>query len=101
MTDSNADMPVTILTGDEYGFAGLDMPPPVGFVVHLVSNLPQQTQGREFWAWCKVTADQPGYTDIMFTHTDGQTIADPYPLPTEDSPVRPVRLGPVVFKVFC
>ena len=94
-------MPVTILPGDEYGFIGMDMPPPVGFVVHLVAGLSQQNSGTEFWAWCKVTADQPGYSEIVFTLSDGSTIADPYPKPTEDSPQDPVRLGPVVFKVFC
>lgn len=101
MTDSNADMPVTILPGDEYGFTELEMPAPVGFVVHQVGGLSQQNSGGEFWAWCKVTADAPGYTEIVFTLTDGSTIADPYPRPTKDSLPDPVRLGPVVFKVFC
>lgn len=101
MTDSNADMPVTIVPED-YGFGEMiEMPPPVGFVVHTVAGKPQSTANHEFWAWCKVVADSPGYTEITFTHTDGSTVADPYPLPTPDSPPYPVRLGPVVFKVFC
>ena len=104
MSDSSADSPVQSIpafASDDFGFAEIEMPPAVGWVVHLVAGKPQQTSGHEMWAWCKVTADEPGYTDIVFTETDGQTITDPYPKPTLDSPDRPVRLGPVVFKVFC
>lgn len=99
--NANADMPTTIMPPESMFGELIEMPPAIGWVVHLVAGKPQQTQSREFWAWCKVTVDQPGYTDIVFTETDGSTIADPYPRPTADSPLLPVRLGPVVFKAFC
>ena len=76
------------------------MPAPVGWVVHLVSGRSQQATG-DVWAWCKVTADDPGYSEVVFTETDGSTPADPYPKATSDAPDRPLRLGAVVFKVFC
>lgn len=97
-------MPTTILPPESYGevFGDLiEMPPAVGWVVHLVVGKPQVTQNHEIWAWCKVTVDEPGYSEIVFTETDGSTPANPYPKPTPDSPDFKVRLGPVVFKVFC
>ncbi len=101
MTDSATEMP-TQPVPDEFGFGELiEMPPPEGWVVHLVEGKPQQTQGSTHWAWCKVTLEGPGYTEVVFTEADGQTIANPYPKPTPDSPDRPLRLGPVLFKVFC
>lgn len=102
MSDPNTDMPVQPLPSEMFNeFDMIEIPPAVGWVVHLVAGKPQQTQSHEHWAWCKVTVDEPGYTDIVFTETDGSTIANPYPRPTPDSPQLPVKLGPVVFKVFC
>lgn len=95
MSDPSSDIPHSIVGEIP------DMPSPVGYVVHEVEGKPQQTEGTVFWAWCRVEADRPGYTDVLFTLTDGSTVADPYPKPTPDSPDRPLVLGHVVFKVFC
>jgi hypothetical protein len=78
----------------------LDLPPMSGWVVHDVAGKPQSTQNQTYWAWCRVEANQPGYVEIHFTEPDGSTPADPYP-PAPDGTRRPVRLGPVLFKVFC
>ena len=82
-------------------FTELELAPPVGVVVHLVVGKPQQSANQVHWAWCTVEAGRPGYTDVVFTLADGQTISDPYPKPTPDDPDFPLRLGPVLFKVFC
>lgn len=79
----------------------IEMPPSEGWVVHEVAGKPQATSTRTHWAWCKVTTEGPGYTEIVFTEADGTTFADPYPKPTADGPDYRVRLGPVLFKVFC
>lgn len=92
MSDQN--MPIQPLYDE------LDVPPVSGWVVHEVVGKPQQTSNVKHWAWCRVEAERPGYTEIHFTLTDGSTPADPYP----EDPAgrrRPVRLGDVVFKVFC
>lgn len=85
---SDINMPIT-------SFAELDGPAPVGWVVHTAEGKPQQLSNITLWAWCKVEVDQPGYAEIVYTHADGATPADPYPNG------EPVRLGPVLFKVFC
>jgi hypothetical protein len=92
MSDSN--MPIQPLYDE------LEAPPMVGWVVHLTEGKPQSTQNQTFWAWCKVEADKPGYTEIVFTEADGTTPADPYPV-APGGTRRPVRLGTVLFKVFC
>ena len=71
-----------------------------GWVVHLVEGKPQSTANQTFWAWCKVEVDKPGYTEIVFTEPDGSTPADPYP-ETPGAARRRVRLGAMLFKVFC
>lgn len=94
-------MPVQAIPDDNalYGEV-MEFGPSVGYVVHKVVGKPQQTEGVAHWAWCRVTTEGPGYTDITFTESDGKTIADPYPhLP--DTADRPVKLGEVLFKVFC
>lgn len=100
MSDSATEMPIQPVPddGDEFGI--LEMSPAVGWVVHKVVGKPQQTEGIVHWAWCRVTTEGPGYTDIVFTESDGTTVADPYPhLPATAD--RPVKLGEVLFKVFC
>ncbi len=96
MSNSNMqDMPFQQVPGEL-----LELPPMSGWVVHDVAGKPQSTSNQSFWAWCKVEADRPGYTEIHFTETDGSTPADPYPKAPGSAP-RPVRLGTVLFKVFC
>jgi hypothetical protein len=95
MSNSNAqDMPVRPL------YDTLDPPPASGWVVHLTEGKPQSTQGTASWAWCKVEEGRPGYTEMHFTLPDGVTPTDPYPSAAGAEP-RPVRLGTVLFKVFC
>ena len=45
------------------------------------------------WAWCKVQVDEPGYSEVVFTHDDGHTPAD--------APPQGLRLGRVLFQVWC
>ena len=73
----------------------LEIQPAVGWVVHVVEGKPQHLSNTTHWAWCKVEVDKPGYTEIVFTLPDGATTADPYPNGEQ------VRLGVVLFKVFC
>ena len=92
MSDTSS-LPISIArTGD---FDELELPPAVGWVVHLVEGKSQSLRGVTHWAWCKVEAEQPGYSEIVFTLPDGATPADPYPNG------EPTHLGSVLFKVFC
>lgn len=75
------------------------MPPMSGWVVHEAVGKPQSTSNQTTWAWCRVEPDAPGYVEIHFTLADGSTPANPYPEIHGKS--QPVRLGPVLFKVFC
>jgi hypothetical protein len=84
----------------------LEVPPMTGWVVHTAENKPASTAGRPIWAWCKVSQDGPGYSEIVFTEADGTTPVDPYPVQRNDAgdaleAERRVQLGPVVFQVFC
>lgn len=99
--ESRSNLPFSTLPGEFVEGTLLEAPDPVGWVVHVAVGKPQATENQTIWAWCKVEAEKPGYTEIVFTLSDGTTPADPYPKPTDDSPQRPVRLGPVLFKVFC
>lgn len=109
MSDPTTDWPIqptpdgyTEVEGEAFEF-----PAATGWVIHTVEGKPQQTSTRTLWAWCKVSTEGPGYTDIVFTETDGATHVDPYPVRYDDNtgvPLdqpHPVQLGPVVFKVFC
>ena len=92
MSDSSS-LPISVVRDGD--FDHLDLPPAVGWVVHTAEGKPQNLSGLTHWAWCKVEAEQPGYSEIVFTYSDGATPADPYPNG------EPTRLGPVLFKVFC
>lgn len=67
-------------------------PPSTGWVIHEVFRY-AESDGL-LWAWCKVAVDAPGYTEIQYTEPDGHTAAD---APSHSS----VRLGPVLFQVWC
>jgi hypothetical protein len=69
----------------------LVVPPAVGWIVHEIT--PTRSGQDTLWAWCRIQDDGPGYTDIVYTRTDGVTLADPGN--------RAGQLGPVVFKAFC
>ena len=92
MSDSSS-LPIQVVRDGD--FAELELPPAFGWVVHTVEGKPQQLANTTHWAWCKVTDDYPGYSEIVFTLADGATPADPYPNG------EATRLGPVLFKVFC
>lgn len=63
---------------------------PFGFVIHQVTSV---TGGRLVWAWCKAVEGKAGYDEITFTLADGTTPADPGP--------DPLRLGPVITRIWC
>ncbi len=64
----------------------------VGWVVHQVVT-PAGWKGGEVWAWCRVQVSDPGYSEMAFTKADGATGAS--------RPDGELRLGPVLFKVWC
>lgn len=66
-------------------------PPSTGWVIHEVFRTSETDE--VMWAWCKVAVDGPGYTEIQFTQPDGHTVAD--------APGTSVRLGAVLFQVWC
>jgi hypothetical protein len=68
----------------------LEIPPSIGYVVHLLHALPQGS--GTVWAWCRVTEGGPGYDEVVLTLDDGVT---------RHAVDGPLRLGPVLFKVFC
>lgn len=66
-------------------------PPSTGWVIHEVYRYNENDP--VLWAWCKVEVAEPGYTETQFTQPDGHTPAD--------APDGAVRLGPVLFQVWC
>lgn len=68
----------------------IELPPSIGWVVHLVE--PTRQGGPQLMAWCKVSVDAPGYSEVTFFLLDGVTPADH----TGD-----LRLGEVITKVWC
>jgi hypothetical protein len=76
-------------------FEELHTDPAVGYVVHRVAGRPEHL--ADVWAWCQVEEGRPGYTSVTFTRTDGHTPTEPYP----DQPDRELRLGAVLFRVWC
>ena len=76
-------------------FAEVEIPPRSGFVVHHVASTPQNA--GIVWAWCESVEGKPGYASIVFTGPDGATPADPHP----GNPDRALRLGEVLFRVWC
>lgn len=71
--------------------ATFDPPPSIGWVVHEVVRVRDASQ--IVWAWCKVEVNEPGYTEVTFTKSDGSTKVD---IGTDE-----LRLGPVLFQVWC
>lgn len=72
-------------------------PPSTGWVVHEVYRYNETD--AQLWAWCKVQVDAPGYTEIQYTEADGHTASDgPH---TGGPRANRVRLGPVLFQVWC
>lgn len=69
----------------------LDVPPATGWVIHEVRRA--RASEPLIWAWCQVTDQGPGYTQITYTLTDGVTQPD-------HTPTRP-ELGPVITRIFC
>lgn len=67
-------------------------PPAIGFVVHEVLN-PVNANDR-LWAWCQVTENLPGYSEITLTRNDGTTSVDP------DKVNGRIQLGPALFQVW-
>jgi hypothetical protein len=70
--------------------ADVEIPPQTGYVVFQVIGLNQGA--ADVWAWCRVVEGHPGFDDVVYTRPDGVTLA------TIDGQLR---LGPVLFKVFC
>lgn len=76
-----------------------DVLPSVGWVVHEVIH--ERAGDPDTWAWCKVEIDRHGYAEIAFTKTDGSTPADD-PTSKFVGPLKPtLRLGAVLFKLWC
>lgn len=65
--------------------------PSTGWVVHEVAR--PKDASPVVWAWCKVGVDEPGYSEVTFTKTDGSTSTD---IGTDE-----LRLGPVLFQLWC
>ena len=89
----------------EFGVELVEAPPMHGWIVHQVVGLPSMTAGQVYWAWCRVSLDSHGYSEVHFTESDGITPADPYPVRVDGdgTPIdreRRVQLGPVLFKAF-
>lgn len=73
--------------------------PSVGWVVHEVV-LGREGEGT-VWAWCRVEIDAPRYVEIVFTRADGQTAVDDPTIAASHANPRSLRLGPVLFKLWC
>lgn len=90
MNEAHDSQPSRRFAGSFDDLASVELPPTTGWVVHEVlrsrSGLPQ------VWAWCRVSDDHPGYSEVVYTLNDGVTSADPGTNP---------QLGPVIVKVFC
>lgn len=64
--------------------------PSLGWVVHELHR--QKENQPILWAWCRVSVDEPGYSEVHFTASDGTTIVD--------GPAA-FRLGAVIVKLWC